>query len=176
MQSVRTSITIPFTGHAIRSRVFAYNFDCRFTILSSVRCSNGWHSGNQVTRFVCILFFAFFALNVNQIKFILNTHSISPRYLMLIGMITQIILGCSTGLVDNYNLHMFFRYLAAVCCALMYTPGLMICKFCLCDIHHFAHFHSIDFILLSHSTKNDEYFSIVTHVFGANANKISREH
>lgn len=47
---------------------------------------------------------------------------------MLFGMITQIFCGCVTGLVDIFSLHIFFRYLSAVCCAQMYTAGQMICK------------------------------------------------
>ena len=47
---------------------------------------------------------------------------------MLIGMVTQIICGNLTGLVNMFELHMFFRCLSAVCCALMYTAGGAICK------------------------------------------------
>lgn len=54
--------------------------------------------------------------------------SFSPRKIMLFGMITQIFCGCVTGLVNDFSLHIFFRYLSAVCCAQMYTAGQMICK------------------------------------------------
>lgn len=47
---------------------------------------------------------------------------------MLFGMITQVFCGCLTGLVNNFSLHIFFRYLSAVCCAQMYTAGIVICK------------------------------------------------
>lgn len=53
---------------------------------------------------------------------------ISPRRVMLIGMITQIACGNITGLVNSYELHVFFRCMSAVCCAQMYTAGHMICK------------------------------------------------
>lgn len=55
--------------------------------------------------------------------------SISPRVLMVRGMIVQIIVGCLTGLVSNYVLHMALRCLASICCAQMYTAGHVICKF-----------------------------------------------
>lgn len=55
--------------------------------------------------------------------------SISPRRVMMIGMVSQIICGNLTGLVNSYELHVFFRCLSAVCCAQMYTAGQMICKF-----------------------------------------------
>lgn len=55
-------------------------------------------------------------------------NSFSPRKIMLFGMITQVFCGCITGLVNDFSLHIFFRYLSAVCCAQMYTAGSMICK------------------------------------------------
>lgn len=45
---------------------------------------------------------------------------------MLLGMITQIIFGCLTGLVEQFEVHIFFRYLSAVACAQMYTAGQLI--------------------------------------------------
>ncbi len=52
----------------------------------------------------------------------------SPRNLMMQGMILQIFIGCLAGLVSNYEMHMLLRYLAAVCCAQMYTAGQVICE------------------------------------------------
>lgn len=52
---------------------------------------------------------------------------------MLFGMVTQIICGCITGLTSQFGIHMFFRFLSAVCCAQMFTAGQMICKYiCIC--------------------------------------------
>lgn len=47
---------------------------------------------------------------------------------MVRGMVVQIFIGCLAGLVSNYEMHMLLRYLAAVCCAQMYTAGQVICK------------------------------------------------
>ncbi|XP_030374193.1 solute carrier family 22 member 3 [Scaptodrosophila lebanonensis] len=47
----------------------------------------------------------------------------SPRRLMLMGMLGQIFCGNLTGLVDTYQLHIYFRCLTSVFCALMYTSG-----------------------------------------------------
>lgn len=47
---------------------------------------------------------------------------------MLFGMIMQIFCGNMTGLVNSYELHVFFRCLSAICCCQMYTAGGMICK------------------------------------------------
>lgn len=49
---------------------------------------------------------------------------------MLFGMLTQIFCGCICGLTSQFEVHIFFRYLAAVACAQMYTAGQMICKAC----------------------------------------------
>ncbi|XP_058836091.1 solute carrier family 22 member 13 [Topomyia yanbarensis] len=49
--------------------------------------------------------------------------SISPRNTMLLGMYSQIMCGCLTGLVNIFELHMLFRCLSAICCGLMYTAG-----------------------------------------------------
>ncbi|XP_058464629.1 solute carrier family 22 member 21 [Malaya genurostris] len=49
--------------------------------------------------------------------------TMSPRNIMLLGMYSQIMCGCLTGLVNIFELHMFFRCLSAVCCSLMYTAG-----------------------------------------------------
>ncbi|XP_064547827.1 solute carrier family 22 member 1 [Drosophila montana] len=51
---------------------------------------------------------------------------ISPRRLMLLGMLGQIFCGNLTGLVDTYQLHIYFRCLTSVCCTLMYTAGHVI--------------------------------------------------
>lgn len=48
---------------------------------------------------------------------------------MLFGMVTQIFCGNMTGLVNSYELHVFFRCLSAICCCQMYTAGSLICKF-----------------------------------------------
>lgn len=55
--------------------------------------------------------------------------SFSPKSIMLFGMITQIFCGNMTGLVNSYELHVFFRCLSAVCCCQMYSAGQMICRF-----------------------------------------------
>lgn len=47
---------------------------------------------------------------------------------MLGGMLAQIVCGNLTGLVSLFEIHIFFRFLSAVCCAQMYTPGQIICK------------------------------------------------
>lgn len=49
---------------------------------------------------------------------------------MLIGMFLQIIFGSMCGLVGVYELHVLFRCLTAITCALMYTSGQMISE---CD-------------------------------------------
>jgi hypothetical protein len=54
---------------------------------------------------------------------------ISPRRLMVIGMITQILAGNLTGFAPYYGLHVVFRCLSAICCGQMYTAGGMICKY-----------------------------------------------
>lgn len=46
---------------------------------------------------------------------------------MLHGMVTQIFVGVLAGLVDIYEIHMFLRYIAAICCAQMFTAGQVIC-------------------------------------------------
>ncbi|XP_068157302.1 solute carrier family 22 member 12 [Drosophila tropicalis] len=51
---------------------------------------------------------------------------ISPRRLMLYGMLGQIFCGNLTGLVDTYQLHVYFRCLTSVFCAFMYTAGQFI--------------------------------------------------
>jgi len=48
---------------------------------------------------------------------------------MLLGMIGQIFCGNLTGLVDTYQLHIYFRCLTSIFCALMYTSGQFICKY-----------------------------------------------
>lgn len=52
----------------------------------------------------------------------------SPRHLMLFGMVTQVCSGCIIGLTGDLVVHIVFRFVAAVCCAQMYTAGQMICK------------------------------------------------
>jgi hypothetical protein len=53
---------------------------------------------------------------------------IDPKRVMLIGMLTQILCGNLTGLVNIYLLHAIFRCLSAICCGLQYTAGGLICK------------------------------------------------
>jgi hypothetical protein len=53
---------------------------------------------------------------------------ISPKKVMAIGMVTQIVFGVFTGLAPNYEIHVSFRCLAAASCALMFTAGGAICK------------------------------------------------
>lgn len=50
---------------------------------------------------------------------------------MLVGMFLQIVFGSMCGLVGVYELHVLFRCLTAIACALMYTAGQMIRK-CVC--------------------------------------------
>lgn len=57
--------------------------------------------------------------------------SLSPKRVMFIGMICQIVCGILTGAIKIYWIHVLFRCLSAVSCALMYTSGTMICEwFC----------------------------------------------
>ncbi|XP_055588596.1 organic cation transporter protein [Uranotaenia lowii] len=80
--------------------------------------------------------------------------SISPRNTMLLGMYAQIICGCTTGLVNVFELHMMFRCLSAICCGLMYTAGGVIMaditggKYKTATICFFEQFWSIGVILL----------------------------
>lgn len=76
-------------------------------------------------------FFHLFGVLCGGIVTTFMMKSIEPRVCMLIGMITQIVCGNLTGLVNIFELHMFFRCLSAVCCGLMYTAGALICKFCI---------------------------------------------
>lgn len=55
--------------------------------------------------------------------------SVSPRHVMLTGMVVQMFCGNAAGLVRVYELHVLFRCLSASTCALMYTSGQMICRF-----------------------------------------------
>ncbi|XP_073819662.1 solute carrier family 22 member 19-like [Musca autumnalis] len=52
--------------------------------------------------------------------------SVSPKSLMLYGMIGQIICGNLTGLVSTFVLHVFYRCLTSMFCAFMYTSGQVI--------------------------------------------------
>lgn len=47
---------------------------------------------------------------------------------MLIGMFMQIVCGCLCGVVGMFELHVIFRFLTAIACALMYTSGQLIRK------------------------------------------------
>jgi hypothetical protein len=52
----------------------------------------------------------------------------SPKRLVAIGMVTQILFGIITGYAPNYEIHVLFRCLAAASCALMFVGGGVICK------------------------------------------------
>lgn len=54
--------------------------------------------------------------------------SVSPRHVMLTGMVVQMFCGNAAGLVRVYELHVLFRCLSASTCAMMYTSGQMICR------------------------------------------------
>jgi hypothetical protein len=53
----------------------------------------------------------------------------SPKQIVAIGMVMQIIFGVITGIAPNYEIHVLFRCLAAAACALMFVAGGAICKF-----------------------------------------------
>lgn len=53
---------------------------------------------------------------------------------MFIGMICQIVCGILTGAIKIYGVHVLFRCLSAVSCALMYTSGTMIREFVYTEI------------------------------------------
>lgn len=55
--------------------------------------------------------------------------SFSPRRIMLVGMMAQIAFGSLCGITQNFALHVLFRCLTAITCALMYSSGQMICKY-----------------------------------------------
>ncbi|XP_059217738.1 steroid transmembrane transporter SLC22A24 [Stomoxys calcitrans] len=52
--------------------------------------------------------------------------SVSPKRLMLYGMIGQIICGNMTGLVSTFMLHVYYRCLTSAFCAFMYISGQVI--------------------------------------------------
>lgn len=54
-------------------------------------------------------------------------YRVSPRRVMLIGMISQIFLGPLTGYAPTYELHLLFRWSAAATCSMM-CIGIMIGK------------------------------------------------
>ncbi|XP_037040810.1 solute carrier family 22 member 8-like isoform X1 [Bradysia coprophila] len=103
-------------------------------------------------------------LAVNLLKII------SPKRVMLFGMLAQIFCGNMTGQVSTYGLHVFFRSLSAVCCGQMYTAGQMIFS----DITHgrprtiitclFEQFWSIGVILLPGLAS---FFSSWSHIYMA---------
>lgn len=77
-----------------------------------------------------------------------HSFSFSPRYVMLFGMITQILCGNLTGHVASYELHVFFRCLSAICCAQMYTAGGVISEYCsVCSGHHISNTNIYVFFL-----------------------------
>jgi hypothetical protein len=53
--------------------------------------------------------------------------SVSPRHVMLSGMIAQVILGLGNGYVTNYLLHLLLRCSVAATCSMM-CIGIMIGK------------------------------------------------
>lgn len=52
--------------------------------------------------------------------------SVSPRRVMLIGILCQIFFGILSGAVEIYVIHAILRCLSAFSCAFMYTSGTMI--------------------------------------------------
>lgn len=80
------------------------------------------------------MFLKLFPIFIIQIFFVL-WFSISPKNVMVIGMVAQIVCGNLTGLIKVYEIHVLFRWLTACTCALMYTSGQMICKFFLLFIN-----------------------------------------
>lgn len=94
----------------------------------------------------------------------------SPKKVFLFGMLAQITCGNLTGIVTIFEVHIFFRYLSAVCCALMYTPGQAI----FCDITGgkfrtgvlcmFENFWSIGLILLPFLA---QFFKSWSHIYMA---------
>ncbi|KAG4079449.1 hypothetical protein HA402_005146 [Bradysia odoriphaga] len=79
--------------------------------------------------------------------------SISPRRVMVIGMIAQIFLGPLTGFAPNYELHLLFRCSAAATCSMM-CIGIMIVaditsgKYRVIGVCLFEQFWSVGVILL----------------------------
>ncbi|XP_055389077.1 solute carrier family 22 member 3-like [Condylostylus longicornis] len=57
-------------------------------------------------------------------KYILE--KLSPKRVMILGMICQIICGNLTGLVNTFMLHIFFRCLTAIFCGFMISAGEVI--------------------------------------------------
>ncbi|XP_036322613.1 solute carrier family 22 member 3 [Rhagoletis pomonella] len=51
---------------------------------------------------------------------------VSPHYLMFVGMLFQIFCGCITGLVTNFQLHIYFRCLTSIACTVMMSAGQVI--------------------------------------------------
>ncbi|XP_011179275.1 solute carrier family 22 member 3 [Zeugodacus cucurbitae] len=51
---------------------------------------------------------------------------VSPRRLMLIGMFFQVFCGCITGLVTNFQLHIYFRCLTSIACTVIMSAGQVI--------------------------------------------------
>lgn len=78
---------------------------------------------------------------------------ISPRRVMVIGMIAQIFLGPLTGFAPNYELHLLFRCSAAATCSMM-CIGIMIVaditsgKYRVIGVCLFEQFWSVGVILL----------------------------
>jgi predicted MFS family arabinose efflux permease len=61
-------------------------------------------------------------------KLTLETCRFSPRRILLVGMITQIIAGIAIAEAPQFELHVCLRFLTAVGCANMFTSGYIICK------------------------------------------------
>ncbi|XP_004535657.1 solute carrier family 22 member 8 [Ceratitis capitata] len=51
---------------------------------------------------------------------------VNPRRLMLTGMFFQIFCGCITGLVTNFQLHIYFRCLTSIACTVIMSAGQVI--------------------------------------------------
>lgn len=90
------------------------------------------------------------------------SNSFSPKSVMLFGMITQIFCGNMTGLVNSYELHVFFRCLSAMCCCQMYSAGQMICKFFWFPFFTWKLFHGLffrSFWYYKREAKNDDNYT-----------------
>ncbi|XP_054747426.1 solute carrier family 22 member 3 [Anastrepha obliqua] len=51
---------------------------------------------------------------------------VSPHRLMFVGMCLQIFCGCITGLVTNFQLHVYFRCLTSIACTVLMSAGQVI--------------------------------------------------
>lgn len=89
---------------------------------SALRWRHSIHHAQIVSRTHPILIRALITIE-NQFRY-----SVSPKNVMVVGMLSQIVCGNLTGIIKIYEFHVCFRWLSACTCALMYTSGQMICK------------------------------------------------